>query len=169
MEGLEPEAAVWDTTVLSRAHPENAVAEYLLGRAVMGEPVPVAAPAALEVAYGYELRAGRDARFRSLLAWLTGLVTTGSLDVVPLDGRAAIVAGQVRGRSPHPPPRRRDDRRSKTMRQASWLMDIQIAATAFAAGRHVISDNRDDFERLSALIADLYPEAPLLVVGHPPV
>ncbi|MGH2947165.1 MAG: type II toxin-antitoxin system VapC family toxin [Solirubrobacteraceae bacterium] len=129
----------------------------------------LAAPAALEVAYGYELKATEDPRYRRLLAWFAGLVASGSFNVVPLDGRAAIVAGQMRARSRHPPPRRRGDPRSKTMRQASWLMDVEIAATAFAAGLDVATDNGGDFELLSDLLAELYPEAARLVVSDPPI
>lgn len=168
MEALGPAAAVWDTTVLSRIHPANEVAEYVLGRAAIGEPVPVAAPAVLEVAYGYEVQAAADIGYRRLLDWFTTLVAADSFEVVPLDGRAAIVAGQLRGRSRHPPGRR-GDRRSKTMRQASWLMDIEIAASAFAAGLDVATVNRGDFEFLSGLLAELYPDAPPLGVSDPPI
>jgi hypothetical protein len=48
---------------------------------------------------------------------------------VALDGRAALVTGRLRGVLPQPPSSRRD-RRSKTMRQASRRLDIQIAAPA---------------------------------------
>jgi predicted nucleic acid-binding protein len=169
MAALGRDVAVWDTTVLSREQPEGDVAEYVLARATIGEPVHAAAPAVLEVAYGYQLKAGEDPRYGRLLAWFADLVARGSLNVVPLDGRAAIVAGQMRARSPHAPRRRRDDRRSKTMRQASWLIDIEIAATAFAAGLDVATDNRGDFEALGDLLADLYPDAPRLVAQGPPV
>jgi len=86
------------------------------------------------------------------LNWFTRLVASAAFIVVPLDGRAPSSRGQVRGESPHPPGKRRDDRRSKTMRQASWLMDIEVAATAFAAGLDVATDNRADFERLGELL-----------------
>jgi predicted nucleic acid-binding protein len=160
---------IWDTTVASRIQPDTAVAAHVIARAALGEPVHVAAPAALEVAYGLELKAPADVRYRRLLAWYTGLIAQGSLEVVPFDGRAAIVAGRLRAQAPHPPRIRRGDRRSRTMRQASWLLDIQIAATAFAAGLEVASANRADFEALSGLLADIYAEAPGLVVAEPPV
>lgn len=162
-------AAVWDTTLVSRIHPKSEVLDYVVDQAVAGDLVRVAAPAVLEVVFGYQLKADTDSRFRDLLHWFTRFVASAAFSVVPLDGRAAIVAGQVRGESPHAPPKRTGDRRSKTMRQASWLMDIEIAATAFAAGLDVATDNKADFERLGELLSTLYPDAPKLVVVHPPV
>lgn len=161
-------ADLWDTTLVSRIHPEGAVLDYVVDQAA-GDLVRVAAPAVLEVAYGYQLRASSDSRFRELLNWFTRLVASTAFTVVPRDGRAAVVAGQLRGESPHPPARRRDDRRSKTMRQASWLMDIEIAATAFAAGLDVATANRADFELLGELLSELFPAAPKLAVSEPPV
>ncbi len=123
----------------------------------------MAAPAVLEVAYGYQrmVTAG-DARYVTLLAWLTRLVSGDALSVVPLDGRAGLIAGRLRGVLPHAPAAR--DRRSKTMRQASWLLDIEIAATAFAAGLDLATDNRRDFEMLAGALSALFPDAPALTV-----
>jgi predicted nucleic acid-binding protein len=160
---------LWDTTLVSRIHPASDVLDYVVDQAAAGDLVRVAAPAVLEVAYGYQLRADADPRFRELLNWFTRLVASGAFRVVPLDGRAAIVAGQLRGASPYPLPARRGDRRSKTMRQASWVMDIGIAATAFAAGLDVATENRADFDRLSEILLALYPDAPKLAVVDPPV
>jgi hypothetical protein len=54
------------------------------------------------------------------------------------------------------------------MRQASWLLDIEIAATAFAAGLDVATENRADFEALADTLAALFPDAPALgLVGGP--
>ncbi len=50
------------------------------------------------------------------------------------------------------------------MRQASWLLDIEIAATAFAAGLDVATENRVDFEALADALAALFPDAPALAV-----
>jgi len=162
-------AALWDTTLVSRIHPRSEVLDYVVDRAATGDPVRVAAPAVLEVAYGYQRMAGRDARYAELLAWFTRFVASEALEVVPIDGRAAIVAGRMRGEAPHPPPKRKGDARSKTMRQASWLLDMQVAATAFAAGFDVVTDNRQDFEQLSDLLADLFPDAPPLTVLDSPM
>lgn len=73
----------------------------------------------------------------------------------------------VRRVLPHPPAKR--DRRSKTMRQASWLEDIEIAATAFAAGLDVATENRGDFGALAEALAALFPDAPALAVVDGPV
>lgn len=159
----------WDTTVVSRIQPGSAVLDHVLERATAGDPVRITAPSVLEVAYGYERRATRDGRFRALLGWFTSLLGSGALRVVPLDGRAALVAGRMRAAAPHPPGRRRGDARSKTMRQAAWVLDIQISATAFVAGLDVATENRHDFDQLSTLLARLFPEAPRLAVVSPPV
>jgi hypothetical protein len=54
------------------------------------------------------------------------------------------------------------------MRQASWLLDMQIAATAYAAGLDVATENRADFVAISDALADLFPDAPPLVVVDGP-
>jgi predicted nucleic acid-binding protein len=159
--------ALWDTTVASRLQPGSDVLDYALERAAAGSPVRVAAPAVLEIAYGYERMAGRDPRFARLLAWFTAFVDSAAVTVVALDGRAALVAGRLRGALPHPPGKR--DRRSRTMRQASWLLDVQIAATAFAAGLDVATENRGDFEALREGLLALFPAAPELAVVEAPL
>jgi predicted nucleic acid-binding protein len=161
--------AAWDTTLASRIHPDAPVLRHLFDRALADDRVRLAAPAVLEVAYGYQRKAPSDARFGVLLRWFTRLVAGTTVEVVPLDARAAVIAGRLRGVAPHPPPKRRADRRSKTMRQAAWVMDIQVAATAFAAGVDVATANRADFERLGELLAELYPDAPRLAVVDPPL
>lgn len=160
--------ALWDTSLASRLHPRSDVLDHVIDQLAAGAPVKVAAPAILEITYGYQLQAARgDTRYDSLLAWFTRLLASDAFSAVALDGRAALIAGRLRGALPHPPPNRRDQR-SKTMRQASWLMDIQIAATAFAAGLDVATENRTDFEALAKSLAVLYPTAPqLAVVGSP--
>jgi predicted nucleic acid-binding protein len=161
-------AAAWDTSLASRIHPETAAIDHVLDQAAAGDPVRVAAPAVLEVVYGYQRKVGDDPRFRVLLAWFTRFIASDAIRVIALDARAAIVAGQLRGLSSHPPAKRGSDRRSKTMRQAAWLLDIEIAATAFAAGLDVATENRADFELLGELLADAYPSAPrLAVIGSP--
>lgn len=159
---------LWDTTLASRLHPHGEVLDYVVDQLAAGTPVRVAAPAVLEIAYGYQRAASRDARYDNLLAWFTRLLASDAFSVVVLDGRAALVAGRLRGVLPHPPHGRRD-RRSKTMRQASWLLDIEIAATAFAAGLDVATENRTDFETLAEALAGLFPDAPALAVVDGPL
>jgi len=160
---------LWDTTLASRLHPHGEVLDYVIDQVGAGTPVRLAAPAVLEIAYGYQRFIPRDARYGELLAWFTRLLASDAFSVVALDGRAALIAGRLRGVLPHPPPPRRRDRCSKTMRQASWLLDIEIAATAFAAGLDVATENREDFEALADTLAGLFPDAPALSVLDAPV
>jgi predicted nucleic acid-binding protein len=160
--------ALWDTTLASRLHPHGDVLDYVVDQVAAGTPVRVAAPAVLEIAYGYQRLASREARYGDLLAWFTRLLASDAFSVVARDGRAALIAGRLRGLLPHPPPSRRDQR-SKTMRQASWLLDIEIAATAFAAGLDVATENRADFEALADALAALFPDAPALAVVDGPL
>jgi predicted nucleic acid-binding protein len=159
--------ALWDTTLASGLQPRGDVLAYVLARAAEGRPVRVAAPTVLEIAYGYQRRADANPTYGTLLAWFSDMVAAGAFAVVALDGRAALVAGRLRAAMPHPPSRR--DRRSKTMRQASWLLDIQIAATAFVAGLDVATDNRADFEALRAGLLALFPGAPPMAVVDGPL
>lgn len=161
-------AVLWDTTLASRLQPDGGVIDYVVDRASEGDAVRIAAPAVLEIVYGYQRKAGTDSRFGELLHWFIRLVASEAFRVVPLDGRAAVVAGRVRAEIPHAPPKRRGDQRARTMRQASWLLDIEIAATAFAAGLDIATDNRADFEQISACVDELFPEAPPLVVTSAP-
>lgn len=154
---------LWDTSLASRVRPDSPELEHLTDQRTLGTPVRLAAPAVLEIAYGYQRVAALDARGSALLAWFTTLIDGDVFAVVPFDGRAGIIAGRLRGAMPHPPPRPKD-RRSKTMRQASWLLDIQIVATAFAAGLDVATGNRDDFELLADALRKLFPKAPPLAV-----
>lgn len=159
-------ALLWDTTLASRLHPGSETLDYAIDRSAEGLPVRIAAPTILEIAYGYQLQVERDARYAALLGWFAQLLSSGTVAIVPVDGRAALVAGRLRGVMPHPPGRR--DRRSKTMRQASWLLDLQIAATAFAAGLDVATRNRGDFEAIAAALARLFPAAPGLQISDGP-
>jgi predicted nucleic acid-binding protein len=159
--------ALWDTTLASRLHPDSDALDHVIDQLADGTPVRVAAPAVLEIAYGYQRRAARDPRFGNLLAWFTRLLASEAFSVVALDGRAALVAGRLRGVVPHPPAGR--DRRSKLMRQAAWLLDIEIAATAFAAGLDVATENRGDFDLLGEALGELFPDAPPLAVIEGPL
>lgn len=136
--------------------------------AIGGSPIRVAAPAVLEVAYGCQLGARRDPGYLRHLGWLARRVSDGTFSIVPFDSHAALVAGRVRDRSPHASPKK-GDRRSRTMRQAGWLLDIQIGATAFAAGLAVATSNREDFERIAEVLADLFPTASPLRVEESPI
>lgn len=161
--------ALWDTSLLSRLRPASALLDHIVHERIAGTPVRVPAPALMEVAYGYDRRSTARVGHARSLSLLTDLVSSHVVAVVPLNGRAAIVAGRLRAALPHAPARRRGDQRSKTMRQAAWLLDIQIAATAFAAGLDVATENRADFALLARELEALYPSAPPLEVVDGPV
>jgi predicted nucleic acid-binding protein len=160
--------AVWDTSLLSRVQPNTELLDRVLDQAAEGRAIRVASPAILEVSYGYALKAAGDPRFRRLLEWFTELVASDDLRVIAFDGRAGLIAGRVRGAIPYPPGGKKGDKQSKTMRQAAWLLDIQIAATAFAAGLDVATANRGDFDAISNVLAALFPEADRLEVSPAP-
>jgi predicted nucleic acid-binding protein len=155
-------------TLASRLHPRGDILDYVFAQAAAGTPVRVAAPAVLEIAYGYQRKIPSDARYGALLAWFVRLLASDAFTVVALDGRAALIAGRLRGVVPHPAATRRD-RRSRTMRQAAWLLDIRIAATAFTAGLDVATENRSDFETLAHMLATIFPDAPALGVVDGPL
>jgi predicted nucleic acid-binding protein len=87
--------------------------------------------------------------------------------VVPLDGRAALVAGRLRARATLPVPSK-GDKRTKAQRRVAWQLDLEIAATCWAAGYDIATENRADFERIAIALADLVPGAPPLEVLPPP-
>jgi len=47
-------SALWDTTLASRLHPHGEVLDYVIDQVAEGRPVRVAAPAVLEIVYGYQ-------------------------------------------------------------------------------------------------------------------
>lgn len=118
----------------------------------------------MEIAYGLAA-AGR--RLGAGLAWFTRLATSDLVATLPLDATAAIVAGRVRAVQPTPPtaPRRTG---SKPERRAGWVLDIQIAACAWAHGHALATHNRRDFDAIAEVIASLYPSVPALTVIDAP-
>jgi predicted nucleic acid-binding protein len=162
-------AACWDSSLFSRVNPGTDEFDYFVEQAALGAPVAVAAGAILERAYGFERRAVQRPAFAAALGWLQDEVVAGGLcQVVPLDGRAALVAGRLRARA-ELPPARKGDRRTKAQRRVAWQLDLQIAATCWAAGYDIATANRIDFEVIAAQLSLLAPTAPELVVLVPPV
>lgn len=162
-------AACWDTSLFSRVSPGTAAYDYFVEQAARGEPVAVAAGAVLERAYGYEAAAAERDDFARALRWLEDEVVGGGLcRIVPLDGRAALVAGRLRARAALPAAAR-GDKRNKAHRRAAWQLDLQIAATCWAAGYDAATENRRDFELIAAELAALAPDAPELAVLDAPV
>jgi predicted nucleic acid-binding protein len=159
----------WDTSLFSRVSPGTDAYEYFVEQAALGEPVAVAAGAVLERAYGFEAAAATRPEFAVALRWVEIEVVGGDLcRVVPLDGRAALVAGRLRARADLPPAAK-GDKRTKAQRRAAWHLDLQIAATCWAAGYEVATSNRRDFELIAAELKAVAPTAPELEVLDAPV
>jgi hypothetical protein len=109
-----------------------------------------------------------DDRFATVADWFTSLVNGPGVEVLPFDNAAAQVAGEVAARSPSPPSGRKRGE-NKGTRRARWVLDIQIAATAWVHGHGVLTENVADFEAISRTMQDIYPDAsPLEVVGSDP-
>ncbi|MDQ3821846.1 MAG: hypothetical protein M3321_01230 [Actinomycetota bacterium] len=122
-----------------------------------------------ERAYGFEVAAARRPEFAAALRWLEEEVVAGDLlRIVPLDGRAALVAGRLRARAKLPSASK-GDRRTKAQRRAAWHLDVQIAASCWAAGYDVATANRRHFEVLAAELKLLAPGAPELDVLDAPI
>ncbi|MBA2428542.1 MAG: hypothetical protein H0V55_02315 [Thermoleophilaceae bacterium] len=128
----------------------------------------VTAPTALETIYGLARQVSVQPTAKAGLAWYRRLFAGPLVRVLPFGGPASLLAGELRARHPLPPTGARRDERPKAERRVAWVLDIQIAATAWTAGYGLATRNRRDFELLRDLIADLHPRAtPLEVLGPP--
>lgn len=159
---------VWDTTLVSRLHPGAPTERLLLERARDDGTIAIAAPTVMEVMRGLELTAARRPSMASALAWFTRLAASDLVEILPLDRWSAIVAGRMRALQPTPPTGARR-KHSKPEQRAGWILDIQIAACAWAHGRSLATENQRDFQALRELVARLYPDASPLEVLHPPL
>jgi predicted nucleic acid-binding protein len=153
----------------ARIRPGAPELEHVRERRVAGEPVAIAAPSVLELTYGLRKAAlAGNARLAGHLRWLRGLLELGAVRVLPLDSRAAQLAGEARALRPAPPEPKRGERRSKAERRVAWLLDLQIAAAAYVHGHDVATGNARDFEAIASAFAELAPGAPPLEVVEPP-
>lgn len=159
---------VWDTSVASGLHPESRLFQYAAERALVGEPVLLAAATVAEIAYGLK-RNETDPRFAEALSWFSELLQSGAVGVLPLNREAAQLAGMLRAIHPLPPSSDRRDKRSKPDRRVAWISDIQIAATAWLRAEPVCTKDRGHFQLLADAIAEQYPGAGDLEVIAPPV
>lgn len=124
----------------------------------------------MEISFGLSSAALRDDAFRPARAWFNRLVTGELVVVIEMDRHAALLAGRLRAEHPLPPGTGRARKGSKPQQRVAWLLDIQIAACAWAAGAWIRSDNLGDFRVLSSLLSALYPETtPLRVEGGPSI
>jgi predicted nucleic acid-binding protein len=156
----------WDTTLVSRLYPGGALERHMLECAHAGEPVAITAPTVMEVVRGIQATAARKPCIAPGLAWFVRLVASDLVEILSLDRSAAIVAGRLRATHPAPPTGARR-KGVKPEQRAGWVLDIQIAACAWTHGRQIATENLRDFKVLRDLIAQLYPDAPPLVVTPP--
>lgn len=139
----------------------------MLQSAAEGDPIALTAPGVLEIIYGLAGAAAASAGMEGALVWFTRLVTSEFVATLPLNGPAAVVAGRLRADNPAPPTGKKRIG-TKPEQLAAWVLDLQIAATAWAAGHALATANRLDFDTISKLIAELYPGVPPLEVLDPP-
>ena len=159
----------WDTTLLGALREEGPLIDLVHRQLTAGDPISVTAASLHEVAYGYAKAAHAGNRgFVRLLAWLKGFISEGRIEVLPFSSRAAVLAGELRGRHHALPARKRARQGSKAGARVAWVMDIQIAATVWTAGRELATANRGDFEVIAELISELAPGGPPLHVATPP-
>ena len=85
----------------------------------------------------------------------------------PLDGLGAVVAGRLRALQPTLPAGLRRAG-TKPGQRPGWVLDLQIAACAWAHGHTVATDDRRDFDAISDLVAALYPSVPGLEIIEAP-
>ena len=126
------------------------------------------APGVLEISYGLARAAPSWASADAGLAWFTRLATSDLVVTLPLDAVGAVVAGRVRAAQPTPPTGGQRRAGTKPEQRAGWILDLQIAACAWAHGRAVVTANRRVFAVISVLIAALYPATPPLEVLDAP-
>jgi predicted nucleic acid-binding protein len=158
---------VWDTSLASRLHPEDAHFDVVLSAAESGEPILVAAATVAEISHGLQRKAGEEG-FIALLDWFTSLFRDEIIGVLPLTREAALLAGSLRAIHPDPPSIARGDKRPKPERRVAWIADIQIASTAWVVGEPVCTADRGHFEHLSSTIGSLFPREGALEILESP-
>jgi len=139
----------------------------VLERAAAGETVALTAPGVLEIAYGLARATHGSASGDAALAWFTRLATSDLIVTLPFEAAGAVVAGRLRAAQPTPPTGLRRAG-TKPEQRAGWVLDLQIAACAWAHGHTVATDNRRDFDAISDLVAALYPSVQALEVIDAP-
>lgn len=119
----------------------------------------------LELAYGYRRRFNEgDTRFAAALDWVRStLPDRPPGELLTFGTSAAAVAGEIRALQPFPPSTTKA-RRSKAESRVAWLLDVEIASTAWVAGFDIASDNATDFEAVADALELIAPGAPPLRV-----
>lgn len=155
----------WDTSVASRIATGERHAPLLATHQRLGIPVALPAPTIQEIVRGLAAPAMNREPTRRKLRWFGGLFRDPLTIVVPFDRKAAVIAGHLLARHPHPPTRDHRRRGSRAQQRAAWALDIQIAACTFAGGYGVLTENVDDFGALREAIAELVPNVQPLGVA----
>ena len=154
----------WDTTLVSKLRPGSRALALLATRLRSTDEVAIPTASITEAVFGYA-RARRDVD----LVWFSRFVASPEIRVISFSRAAAIAAGHVRARAPFPARPRSRDRRVKSERRVAWVADLQIAASAWAVGIPVETENVADFTLLSDLLAELFPKALPLEVRPSPL
>ena len=119
-----------DTSVISesaRRAPSTSVLTFLLQHPVVG----LSAVSVFELEAG--VRAAPASRRVKLGLWLDALLESGAVEVIPIDGAVARMAGKLR---------------ADTRKRPVALEDILIGATALSRGMTLATRNTSHFERL---------------------
>jgi len=159
---------VWDTSVASGLHPDGRLFAFAAERALLGEPILLAAATVAEITYGLK-RNENDPRFADALVWFNEILQSGAVEVLPLTREAAQLSGLLRAIHPLPPVPDRRDKRSKPERRVAWINDIQIAASAWIGAESVCTKDEGHFRFLAEAISEQYPGMGELEVNPPPV
>lgn len=157
----------WDTSLVSRLWPGTPALAYLEDEALAGRPLRIPAPVLTEISFGLARAALRDARFAAQLEWIEDLMCHPKVEILALGREAGFLAGRLRALGHHPPDRGRRDARTKPERRVSWLLDLQIAAAAWASGCDVATENTGDFEAIANLLVAELGLEPLIVHRSP--
>jgi predicted nucleic acid-binding protein len=127
---------VVDTNVISettRREPSRAVIAWLSRHAVVG----LSAVSVMELQAGIEAATG--ARRVRLAEWLDELLSSGAVEVLPIDESVGRVAGRLR---------------AQRRRALPPLEDLLIAATALSKGAVLATRNVNDFAGLGVTIVN---------------
>ena len=145
---------------------ESLWAERWLARA---GPIPISAATVFERCHGFSRRIealSSPGHWITRLSCYRELVAEGAIyEVLPWDATGALVAGELLGRQPFPPSRRRLARgERRTDARRSWLIDVLIASQAAAEDRAVLTRNIADFRAIASLLP---PPLELRVLAFP--
>ncbi len=159
----------WDTTTAARLRPDSPIFDHTRDRRQTGDPIAFTATTLKEISHGLRKAAAAGGHAASAqLQWLRDQIDAGLVEVLPFDDRAAEIAGALRATIPTPPSTLRRPRdRSKPDNRVAWILDIQIAATAFAHGYDLLTTDAHH-TIIATQLATLAPTAPALRIHPPP-